>query len=689
MASASNEAFLIGIDVGGTFTDCVMVDGGGRTAVEKTFTTPADPSEGVLHGLEKFALKSGLPLGDFLGRVGRIVHGTTITTNAVLTGRGAKTGFLTTEGFRDILLMRRGIREQQFNSKYNPPPPLVPRSLTFTVRERIDCEGREVAPLNADDARAAIAALKAGGVESVAVSLLFSFLNPKHEQQLAALIEEDFPGVYVSLSTQVLPQLRAYERHSTTALNAYVGPILARYLDRLDVRLRRGGFTGRLLIMQSNGGVMAPQTAARFACRTLLSGPAGGPVAAIFCGRRAGHKDLITMDMGGTSFDVSFIKDGEVSFTTEGEVGGHATAFPVLDIRTVGAGGGSIAWVDDGGVLHVGPASAGADPGPICYGRGGKEPTVTDADLVLGYIGAEDFLGGEFNLDRGAAVRGIEARVGKPLGIDAIEAAEGINRLVNSTMADAIRLVSIKQGYDPRQCMLVVAGGAGAVHAAAIASELGIRRLLIPRVASVFCAAGMLLSDLKHDYVRTFSGDLATLSRAKVRSLYDEMISEAFRTLGEEGVKKSAVALTYAVDLKYVGQFHEVTIPFGSPADDFARLQKDFAAQHKKLYGYNLAGQPVEALHWRLTALVRTERPANFGKAEAKAIARAAAAKRRSVVFDGRKCAAQVYDGKQLGGRVALKGPAIIEEPTTTIVVPPGWHLALNKFGDYEMARQK
>ncbi|MBM4297626.1 MAG: hydantoinase/oxoprolinase family protein, partial [Deltaproteobacteria bacterium] len=470
---------------------------------------------------------------------------------------------------------------------------------------------------------------------------------------------------------------------------AYVGPILARYLNRLDVRLRHGGFTGRLLIMQSNGGVMAPETAARFACRTLLSGPAGGPVAAIFCGRRAGYIDLITMDMGGTSFDVSFIKGGEVSFTTEGEVGGHATAFPVLDIRTVGAGGGSIAWVDEGGVLHVGPASAGADPGPICYGRGGKEPTVTDADLVLGYIGAEDFLGGEFNLDRDAAVQGIAARVGKPLGIDTIAAAEGINRLVNSTMADAIRLVSIKQGYDPRQCMLVVAGGAGAVHAAAIASELGIRRLLIPRVASVFCAAGMLLSDLKHDYVRTFSGDLATLSRAKVRSLYDEMISEAFRTLGEEGVKKSAVTLTYAVDLKYVGQFHEVTIPFGSPADEFARLQKDFAAQHKKLYGYNLPGQAVEALHWRLTALVRTERPANFGKAETKAKARATAAKRRSVVFDGRKYAAQVYNGKQLGGRVILKGPAIIEEPTTTIVIPPGWHLTLNKFGDYEMARRK
>jgi N-methylhydantoinase A len=687
MTITTSESFSIGIDVGGTFTDCVLVDARGRATVEKTFTTPADPSEGVLNGLEKFSAKLGLSLGDFLGRVGRIVHGTTITTNAVLTGRGAKTGFLTTKGFRDVLLMRRGIREQQFNSKYNPPPPLVARNLTYGVTERVDCEGHELAPLDRQEARAAIVELKRQGVESVAVSLLFSFLNPKHEQEIAALLHGDFPEAYVSLSTQVLPQLRAYERHSTTALNAYVGPILARYLERLTERLRSAGFVAQLWIMQSNGGVMAPDTAARFACRTLLSGPAGGPVAAIFCGQRAGHKDLITMDMGGTSFDVSFIKGGKVSFTTEGEVGGHATAFPVLDIRTVGAGGGSIAWVDDGGVLHVGPASAGADPGPICYGRGGKEPTVTDADLLLGYLGADDFLGGEFSLDSNGALKGIEARVARPLGISVIEAAEGINRLVNSTMADAIRLVSIKQGYDPRQCTLVVAGGAGAVHAAAIASELGIRRLLIPRVASVFCAAGMLLSDLKHDYVRTFSGDLATLDKAQVRALYEEMRREALKTLTDEGMQTKPATLSYAVDLKYVGQFHEVTIRFKSPSADFKQLQKGFAQQHKKLYGYDLPGQAVEALHWRLTALVRTQRPTSFGTGESKAKAKSSAKKKRSVIFSGRKIAADVYDGKSLGARATFKGPAIIEEPTTTIVIPPGWRLAVNKFGDYEMLR--
>ena len=319
-------------------------------------------------------------------------------------------------------------------------------------------------------ARAAIVRhSNAHGVESVAVSFLFSFLNPGHELEIAAILKEDFPSAYVSLSTEVLPQLRAYERHSATALNAYVGPILTRYLERLTARLESAGFYGRLLIMQSNGGVMAPEMAARFACRTLLSGPAGGPVAGIFCGTRAGHQDLITMDMGGTSFDVSFIKSGQVSFTTEGSVGGHAMAFPVLDIRTVGAGGGSIAVVDEGGVLQVGPASAGADPGPICYGRGGKEPTVTDADLVLGYLGADDFLGGKFRLDLAAAERYRRAR--SPVHWRSTAATRRRASIVWSirTMADAIRLVSIGAGHDPRQCVLVVAGGAGAVHAAAIA----------------------------------------------------------------------------------------------------------------------------------------------------------------------------------------------------------------------------
>ena len=526
--------------------------------------------------------------------------------------------------------------------------------------------------------------LKRNGVESVAVSFLFSFLNPGHELEVAEILKEDFPTAYVSLSTEVLPQLRAYERHSATALNAYVGPILTRYLERLTARLESAGFHGRLLIMQSNGGVMAPEMAARFACRTLLSGPAGGPVAGIFCGTRAGHQDLITMDMGGTSFDVSFIKNGQVSFTTEGSVGGHAMAFPVLDIRTVGAGGGSIAVVDEGGVLQVGPASAGANPGPICYGRGGMEPTVTDADLVLGYLGADDFLGGKFRLDLAAAENGIAEKIAGPLAIDTLRAAEGIHRLVNTTMADAIRLVSIGAGHDPRQCVLVVAGGAGAVHAAAIAAELGIGHLLIPRNASVFCAAGMLLSDLKHDFVRTLSGELTKISPEKIHALYREMAEEAIETLSQEGVRKEDIELSYGVDLKYVGQFHEVTIPFSAPRESFAELKKAFDGQHRRLFSYNLPDQPAEALHWRLTAVGRTERPSSEKRMTHSS--RSAESKRRQVVFGGGKIEAPVFDGARLAPSMTVHGPAIVEEPTTTVVIPPQWRLSVNDFGDYEMS---
>ncbi len=685
MAELCDSSFYVGIDVGGTFTDCVLVDSRGYSVVEKSFTTPADPAEGVLNGLDKLSARVGLSQHELLRRVQRVVHGTTITTNAVLTGSGAKTGFITTKGFRDILLMRRGIRENQFDAKCNPPPALVPRNLTYAVAERIDCEGREITPLDLEDAKQAIAELKTAGVESVAVSFLFSFLNPKHELQIAELLQQHFPESYVSLSTQVLPQLRAYERHSTTVLNAYVGPILTRYLRSLTDRLHSAGFAGKLLIMQSNGGVMAPETAAQFACRTLLSGPAGGPVAAIFFGGRTARKDLITMDMGGTSFDVSFIKDSEVSFTTAGEIGGHATAFPVLDIRTVGAGGGSIAWVDDGGVLHVGPQSAGADPGPLCYGRGGRSPTVTDADLLLGFLGAEDFLGGEFRLDLVSATKGIEQSIAKPLGIDVIAAAEGIHKIVNGTMADAIRLVSIAQGHDPRHCTLVVAGGAGAVHAAAIAAELGIRSLLIPRQASVFCAAGMLLSDLRHDYVRTFSGELAKLSPNHIDGLYKEMTAEAFRTLAEEGMGQSNGTLRYAVDLKYVGQFHEVTVAFASLPVNSTQLQESFDAQHRKLYGYNLPGQAIEALHWRLTAIGSTERP-RFGATLSPRNSATITSKNREVIFNSCKVTTSVYEGAQLNSQQTIDGPAIVEEPTTTVVIPPGWRLTVNEFGDYELS---
>lgn len=409
--------------MGGTFTDFLVVDPSGASRVYKTTTTPDDPARGFFAGLRRIAGDRGLELADFLAQVETIVHGTTITTNATLTGNGARVGFLTTEGFRDVLGMRRGLRERQYDSKHSPPSPLVRRRLVRTVRERISCEGQVLEPIELDDVGAAAAAFAQAGVESVAVSLLFSFFNPAHEQAAAAVLAERLPGVYVTLSSNVLPQVRLYERNSTTALNAYVGPILSRYLQSLGRALAENGFTGSLLIMQSNGGVMAPEVAADFAVGTLLSGPAAGPMAGIAYTRGLGIDNVLTVDMGGTSFDICLIKEGQPEVTTDGSVAGHRIAAPMLDIHTIGAGGGSIAWVDPGGMLRVGPKSAGAEPGPVCYGRGGKEPTVTDANLLLGYLDADFFHGGELQLDQAAAERAVSERVGAPLGLDTVAAA--------------------------------------------------------------------------------------------------------------------------------------------------------------------------------------------------------------------------------------------------------------------------
>ena len=400
----------VGVDVGGTFTDFLVTDGTGNAEIFKTSTTPSDPTIGFFRGLEKAASARGQDLDQFLADVGAIVHGTTITTNATLTGDGATTGFVTTSGFRDVLNMRRGLKDRQFE-KYAPPPALVPRHRIRVVKERVNVEGEIVTPLNEDDVRAAARAFRDEGVEAVAVSFLWSFRNPAHEARVREILEQELPGVYISLSTEVLPQIRVYERNSTTALNAYVGPVLTRYLSALQRSLGDKQFGGNLLIMQSNGGVMSPEVAQRFASNTLLSGPAGAPMAGVFYGGTHGFRNVITVDMGGTSFDVALVKDAQPSVTTEGVIGEHRIASPILDIHTVGAGGGSIAWINTGGLLAVGPKSAGAEPGPALYGRGGTEPTVTDAQYVLGYLDPAFFETGELNCDPEAARKAIESNM--------------------------------------------------------------------------------------------------------------------------------------------------------------------------------------------------------------------------------------------------------------------------------------
>lgn len=679
--------YRVGIDVGGTFTDMLVTDESGEARLYKSPTTPHDPSLGVIQTLERAARERGLALEEFLSLVDAIVHGTTITTNAVLTGEGAKTGFVTTKGFRDVLNMRRGLKGRQFE-KYAPPPPLVPRHRIQVVEERVTVDGTVLTPLREEDVRTAARAFREEQVEAVAVSCLWSFRNPAHEERIGAILAEELPGAYVSLSTEVLPQIRVYERHSTTALNAYVGPILKRYIVRLQEELGQRGFAGTLLIMQSNGGVMSPKLAQRFASNTLLSGPAGGPLAGVFYAQTHGLRNVITIDMGGTSFDVALIADGTPTVTTEGEIGGHRIASPMLDIHTIGAGGGSIAWIDSGGLLAVGPKSAGADPGPACYGHGGTEPTVTDADLLLGYLDPEFFHGGELRLD----VEGARTAIGKLAGqlrMDETEVAAGIYRVVNANMAGALGVVSIQRGHDPREFVLVVAGGAGPIHAAAIARELEIPLILVPRESSVFCAVGMLISDLQHDYVRTYARDLDKVDLEEVGLLYREMATSARKTLVAEGVPEERIELSFSADLRYIGQFNEIEVA-SMDGDGVDRrilhaMVRAFHDRHDTLYGYSMPGAPVELINLRVSARGLTDKP-RFARAERGGEDPSAARKgERRAYFDGEFLDVPVYDGLRLVNGNVVSGPAIVEQPTTTIVIPPDFELACDDYNNYLM----
>ena len=678
----------IGVDVGGTFTDFLVVDEAGNAGIFKTSTTPEDPSVGFFRGLEKAALQHGVSLDTFLQQVETIVHGTTITTNATLTGDGANTGFITTKGFRDVLNMRRGLKERQFE-KYSPPPALVERSHIRAVEERINVTGDILTALNEADVRSAAQYFREEGIEAVAVSFLWSFRNPVHELRVKEILEQELPGIYVSLSTEILPQIRLYERNSTTALNAYVGPVLTRYISRLLSQLETRTFSGNLLIMQSNGGVMSPQVAQRFASNTLLSGPAGAPMAGVFYGNAHGFKNVITIDMGGTSFDVALVKDAEPGVTTEGMIGEHRIASPILDIHTIGAGGGSIAWIDRGGLLAVGPKSAGAAPGPACYGRGGTLPTVTDAQYVLGYLDPAYFEEGELQFDAGAARTAIDEHIAQPLSMDPVAAADGIYQLVNNNMAAALGVVSVERGYDPREFVLVVAGGAGPIHAAAIARELDIPLILIPRESSVFCAAGMLISDLKHDYVRTCAMDIDRVDTGQVNALFAEMTENARQTLESEAVSDERIEVKYSADLRYIGQFNEVEVPLPKGGElteeSVSDLCAAFHSKHDSLYGYSMPDADVELINLRITARGKTEKPAQEKHERSGAAPNHALLGSRDAWFDDGFADTPVYDGLKLVNGNRVTGPAIVVQPTTTIIVPPDFALLCDEYNNYLM----
>ncbi|NOT55112.1 MAG: hydantoinase/oxoprolinase family protein [Deltaproteobacteria bacterium] len=684
-------AYTLGIDVGGTFTDLVCADESGHLEIEKVLSTADNQALGVLAGIEKLASTYGVRSVDLLSHISVIVHGTTVATNTMLEYNGAHTGLITTAGFRDIIEIRRNYKEAAFDIRLPAPHPIVPRRRRLGVTERIDVAGTIVKPLVEDEVREAVRRLAAMEVEAIAVCYLFAFLNPVHELRTREIIRETLPDVYVALSSEVLPQVREFERLSTTLVDAYVTPRLRRYLQRLETDLRARGFRGELFIMQGNGGVVGVERASRHGVQALLSGPASGVVAGAHLGHRSGFKDVITIDMGGTSFDVCLVQDGRPKIGTDQWMSRYRVAVPFIDIHTIGAGGGSIAWVDEGGALRVGPESARAHPGPACYGFGGQVPTVTDADVVLGYVNPESFLGGEMRLNADAARHAILTKVAHPLGMDLLQAASGIFRIVNNVMSNSVRQVSLAKGYDPRDFALTAFGGAGAIHAGALVESLGIRTILVPKnTAPMLCALGDLLSDLRVSRVRSFHARSSTVDLTTLNALCHRMGSEAEEALGTQRSHLQGITTQLALAMRYVGQTHEVTVPIASrngvvgTAEMTAAIH-GFHTLHKQLFTFNKPEDEVEILSLQLDLIGIRRKPVLRTVPYQGIDPRAAFAGKRSVYSSLAQdfVETNIYDGNRLLAGNVVEGPAVIEEKATSIVIFPGQRAVLNEHLTY------
>jgi N-methylhydantoinase A len=664
----------VGIDVGGTFTDLVLVDDRtGEIFYTKVDTTPRDLAEGVLAGLQKIQSMSGRKIR----QVETVIHGTTIGTNALIERKGAPTGLLTTEGFIDVLEIGRFQRpaEGLYDFTVDNPPPLIPRHLRKPVRERVDARGEVVVPLDESSARSAIAALKKERVESIAVTFLFSFANPAHEKRVAELIREMAPGVTVSLSSEIAPEFREYERTSTTAINAYLLPILSRYIEKLSAGIQKKYGIRDLRIMVASGGSIAAEVAKHHAVHTVNSGPAGGALAGTFIGKKLGRKKIITVDMGGTSFDIHLTELGEPQVRSDGKFEELPVRIPIIDINAIGAGGGSIAWIDRGGALNVGPQSAGAEPGPACYGRGGGEPTVTDANLVLGRINPDYFLGGEMKLDTERARQVVLERIGKPLNMTAEDAAWGILRLVNANMVKGISVKSIERGYDIREFSLIAFGGAGPLHAADIALELGLREVIVPPIAGDFSAVGLLVGDTRHDYVRTIMKEKHELTPAALQKAFIELERRGIEALEKQKVRDRDLCIQWSCDLRFKGQSYEINTPVKRKmpltAADIEKISRDFNRIHKRIYAYGSMDEAIEFVNVRVTAIGKSpgvklrKIPTRRGGPES------ARKGKRKVYFNGRFINAPVYEREHLRARDRIRGPAVIEEALSSTVLPP------------------
>lgn len=677
--------FQIGIDMGGTFTDFVALSPQG-TRLLKVPTTPADPLAAIWQGLGLLAGDQGLTLADYLGRTEKFVHGTTAAINALLQRKLAKTALLTTAGFRDAIEIRRSQLRDQWDLRAPLPPVLVPRHLRFGVGERIDSQGEVVLPLDLDRLAETAAALRREGVEAVACCLLFSFKNPCHEEAVKKFLQRQLPGVYISLSSEVAPKIKEYERTSTTVLNACLGPLVSRSLNRLAEELRAAGLAAPLFYMQNNGGLSDAAASKSLPVRMLMSGPAGGTVGGQVLGRLAGRRDLLIADMGGTSFDLSLVADGEISVAPEGEIEGYPLLLPMVHIHSVGAGGGSIASIDGGGILRVGPESAGADPGPACYGKGGLLPTVTDAALVLGLLDEDYFLGGSFPLNREEAAAALEKNVAVPLGIPLREAALAVYSVAASLMTDAAHLVTVQQGLDPADFTLVAAGGASPLFVCAIAAGLGIREIIVPAVSPVFCAQGMLAAGVRHDVVHSCLTGLKEENIAALNRAIGQAREAACAELSRQGITASRQTVRVQLEMKYEDQHHEISLHLpGGQLTSAASAADLFHHQHQRLFGFCQEEKPCLVVNIQVTAAERVP-PAGPAiiAAGGKRGGDLPPVRQKTVLWDQElgEAPLQVLMADHLRPGEEIPGPALIQTPYTSILVTSAFQACQDRTGN-------
>jgi len=683
----------IGIDVGGTFTDVVLFDNKtGLFHVTKTPTTHYDLAEGVLTGLRDILDLAGASID----QVEYIIHGTTIGTNAIVEGRGARVGLVTTAGFEDVLEIRRVARPQEaaFDFGADNPPPLVPRWLRKGVPERIDSRGRVVVPLHEEDVGVVCRFFEKEKVEAVVVSLLFSFLNPVHEKRVAAICREILKDVPVSLSSEICPEFREYERTCTTVMNGYLGPVIGKYMDNLTTRLSRAFGEVTLHIMQSNGGTMTAGVAKDHASHLINSGPAGGAIAAAFVSRLSGVEMAVGVDMGGTTFDISIIDRNIPKTTTWGGVTNYPIKLPMVDLKTIGAGGGSIAWVDEGGVLNVGPQSAGSDPGPACYGWGGTLPTVSDANLVLGRLNPEYFLGGKLPLYPEKARAAVQEHVAGPMKLSVEAAAAGILRIVNANMAKGISGNSVERGYDLREFALITMGGAAPLHAAEIARELNMAQVIVPAMSGNFSAVGMVVADIQHDYVRTFARKHRDMAPGDLLSEFLDMEEEGKKQLLEEKVPEERAEITWSADLRYEGQSWELNTPI--PVDreltreGILKIVEDFHSLHQQVYSYSEPDETVEFINLRIRVRGKNPPIETAAKQQVDTAPAAEPKEIRPVYFkDTGWRDTPVYEREHLAPGVRVQGPCILEETISTAFIPGDFEGSVDAFGSIVMTRKK